>query len=137
MAATNPGLGAYIQAQKRQKQIEDQIAKAHGEDGDGGKSKKDKEKEKEKDKEQPTVAGLAKTVAKEVIGAVKEATKTEDPDATMDGSVARIVQFSDSDDEGGEKLKPRPAPELPPKRPPQQQRPEHKNMLGEGSLTLA
>ena len=52
---------------------------------------------------------------------------------TMDGSVARIVQFSDSDDDEP-KLKPRPAPELPPKNPQKdqtQQGPVHRNVLGE------
>ena len=51
---------------------------------------------------------------------------------TMDGSVARIVQFSDSDDDEP-KLKPRPAPALPPKQPRQElkQRQEHGNLLGE------
>ena len=51
---------------------------------------------------------------------------------TMDGSVARIVQFSDSDDDEP-KLKPRPAPALPPKQPrqDQKQRLEHRNLLGE------
>ena len=54
---------------------------------------------------------------------------------TMDGSVARIVQFSDSDDDEP-KLKPRPAPELPPKQPRQElrQRQEHRNLLGERLL---
>lgn len=55
----------------------------------------------------------------------------------MDGSVARIVQFSDSDDDEP-KLKPRPAPELPPKPPQQaqkqQQGREHRNVLGERLL---
>lgn len=170
--ASNPGLGAYIQAQKRQKQIEDQLAKAHKDDDDskndedshggkgkdGGKGKKDEHKE-----DQNTVGALAKTVAKEVIGTVKavrqpwlvqcmikwpvdgvavfepyhalpnaQVTRTEDPGETMDGSVARIVQFSDSDDDEP-KLKPRPAPELPPKHGDKQhgQRPEHRNVLGE------
>lgn len=138
--ASNPGLGAYIQAQKRQKQIEDQLAKAHKDDDDskkdddghgskskdGGKGTKDEHKE-----DQNTVGALAKTVAKEVIGTVKAVTRTEDPGETMDGSVARIVQFSDSDDDEP-KLKPRPAPQLPPKHGDQlhDQRPEHRNVLG-------
>lgn len=40
-----------------------------------------------------------------------------DDNETMDSSVARIVNFSDSDADE-QPLKPRPAPELPPKRPP-------------------
>lgn len=95
MSAANPGLGAYVQAQKRQKQIEDQLAKAHPHgDGDDGKHGGGGEK-KDSGKEQPqTVGGLAKTVAKEVIGVVKEVTKTENTNETMDGSVARIVTYS-------------------------------------------
>lgn len=64
MAAAGPGLGAYIQAQKRQKQIEDQLTKAHDGDKDGGK-KADEDRKDEKE-DQTTVGALAKTVAKEV-----------------------------------------------------------------------
>ena len=79
MAATGPGLGAYIQAQKRQKQIEDQLAHANKDEGgkDGGK-KEDGDKKDDKE-EQNTVSAMVKTAAQEVIATVKAVTTPEDP----------------------------------------------------------
>lgn len=103
MAAAGPGLGAYIQAQKRQKQIEDQLAKANKEEDDskdevdgqggngkeGGKSKKDDQKE-----DQNTVAALAKTVAKEVIGTVKAVSGRLGSVAALTGSALPVSSLS-------------------------------------------
>lgn len=79
MAATGPGLGAYIQAQKRQKQIEDQLANANKDEAgkDGGK-KEDGDKKDDKE-EQNTVSAMVKTAAQEVIATVKAVTTPEDP----------------------------------------------------------
>ena len=51
MAATGPGLGAYIQAQKRQKQIEDQLAHANKDEG-GKEGAKKEDGDKKDDKEE-------------------------------------------------------------------------------------
>lgn len=97
-------------------QIEEQIAKAQGKDTD---SKQDDDKEKDlKSELGKKVAAPVKDAVKDVVAAVKSAATLENGNETMDSTVARIVTYSDSEDEGHEKLKPRPAPELPQKRPP-------------------
>jgi hypothetical protein len=84
MASTGPGLGAYIQAQKRQKQIEDQLAQAHKDDGDKDGGKKEDGCKKDDEEEQPTVSSMVKTAAKEVMATVKAVTTTEDPNVSVE-----------------------------------------------------
>ena len=79
MASTGPGLGAYIQAQKRQKQIEDQLSKAHKDDDDKEGGRKDDGGKKDEKQEQTSVSALVKSAAKEVMATVKAVTATEDP----------------------------------------------------------
>lgn len=82
MASAGPGLGAYIQAQKRQKQIEDKLAKAHKDDGDKDSGKKEDGDKKDGHEEQNTVSTMVKTAAKEVMATVKAVTATEDPNVS-------------------------------------------------------
>ena len=79
-----------------------------------------------------TVKQLVKHVGEGVMGAAKSLTGGDQAPETMDSVSSRIITYSDSDDEG-EKLKPRPAPQLPPERKPRVKRqpPEHHNVLGE------
>jgi hypothetical protein len=79
MAATGPGLGAYIQAQKRQKQIEDQLAHANKDEGGKDGAKKEDGDKKEDKEEQNTVSSMVKSAAQEVIATVKAVTTPEDP----------------------------------------------------------
>jgi hypothetical protein len=95
MAAAGPGLGAYIQAQKRQKQIEDQLAHANkDEGGKEGAKKEDGDKKADKE-EQNTVSSMVKTAAQEVIATVKAVTTPEDPNvrSCQPGIYCRNLSF--------------------------------------------
>mmetsp|Transcript_5459 Transcript_5459/g.15597 ORF Transcript_5459/g.15597 Transcript_5459/m.15597 type:complete len:391 (+) Transcript_5459:224-1396(+) len=124
-----PGLGAFLQAQKRAKEAA--LARAQSQKGVSkpGESMKDqkaegneqegkepeKEKEKEKEKERVTVATLAKQV---VDNATANSARMRRYDGDEDQpAVPRIVNFSDSDDDEPP-LRPRQMPDLPGFRPP-------------------
>ncbi len=83
MAAPGAGLGAYVQAQKRAKAVEAEIAKAHPHKGISkpGESIKDQQTdgEDEKEEKEPTVASLAKKVVDKAVGTVSSATALKHP----------------------------------------------------------
>lgn len=127
MTTPGAGLGAFLK--KQAQDAEAALQKGTPKLGDGAKEIKEKTKEKEKDKDADANSAKQKLNAFGAKPAKQHTAKPEQlaENETMDSSVARIVNFSDSDDD--EPLKPRPAPELPPRRPPM--KPDEKNaMLG-------
>lgn len=125
MSAPGPGLGAFLK--KQAQEAEAALQKGTPKLGDGTKDAKEKDKSKDSKAEDASGKQKASAAKPPKQPSPKDTAKNDDYE-TMDSSVARIVNFSDSDADE-RPLRPRPAPELPPERPPM--KPDVKNaMLG-------